>query len=81
MPVEAKIPTRMGDGYMVELTRSELRADLEDATQPAARKAKVPPLTQDELDHLLDIYASRAASPPSTSATRSSSAATAAAAR
>ena len=59
--MEAKIPTRMGDGFMVELTRSELRADLEAATQEAARRAKVPPLTQDELDHLLDIYASRAA--------------------
>jgi dimethylamine--corrinoid protein Co-methyltransferase len=59
--VEAKIPTRMGDGFMVEMTRSELRADLEDATEAAARKAKVPPLSQDELDHLLDIYASRAA--------------------
>jgi len=59
--VEAKIPTRMGDGYMVELTRSELRADLEDATREAARKAKVPPLGPDELSHLLDIYASRAA--------------------
>ena len=58
--MEAKIPTRMGDGFMVEMTRSELRAGIEDATQAAARKAKVPPLTQDELDHLLDIYASPA---------------------
>ena len=59
--MEAKIPTRMGDGYMVELTRSELRADLEDATREAARKARVAPLGPDELGHLLDIYASRAA--------------------
>ena len=59
--MEAKVPTRMGDGFMVELTRSELHADIEAATQEAARKAKVPPLGQDELDHLLDIYASRAA--------------------
>ena len=34
--MEAKIPTRMGDGFMVEMTRSELRADLEDATREAA---------------------------------------------
>jgi dimethylamine--corrinoid protein Co-methyltransferase len=51
----------MGDGFMVELTRSELRADIEDATQAAARKAKVPALTAAEQEHLLDIYASRAA--------------------
>ena len=35
--MEAKIPTRMGDGYMVELTRSELRADLEEATRGGAQ--------------------------------------------
>jgi dimethylamine--corrinoid protein Co-methyltransferase len=61
MAVEVRIPTRMGDGFMVEMTRGELRADLEDATREAARKAKCPPLARDELDHLLDIYASRAA--------------------
>jgi len=61
MPVEARIPTRMGDGFMVEMTRSELRADIEEATAAAAAKSKAPPLTPDELDHLLDIYASRAA--------------------
>jgi dimethylamine---corrinoid protein Co-methyltransferase len=59
--MEPRIPTRMGDGFMVELTRSELRADIEDATQLAARKAKVEPLTAAEQEHVLDIYASRAA--------------------
>jgi dimethylamine--corrinoid protein Co-methyltransferase len=61
MPVEARIPTRMGDGFMVEMTRSELRADIEQATMQAAAKAKVPPLAADEQAHLLDIYASPAA--------------------
>ena len=61
MLVEPKIPTRMGDGFMVEMTRSELRADIEAATAEAARKAKCPPLAADELGHLLDIYASPAA--------------------
>ena len=42
------------------MTRSEIKADLEAGTQLAAKKAKVPELTQDELDHLLDIYASAA---------------------
>jgi dimethylamine---corrinoid protein Co-methyltransferase len=58
--METKIPTRMGDGSFAEMTRGELRADIEDATQLAARKAKTEPLTQDEQDHLLDIYASTA---------------------
>ncbi len=58
--MEQKIATRMGDGSLVEMTRSEIKADLEEGTQIAAKKAKVPELTQDELDHLLDIYASSA---------------------
>jgi len=58
--LEPKIPTRMGDGSLVEMTRSEIKADLEAGTQLAARRAKVPELTQDELDHLLEIYASAA---------------------
>src|SRR5450756_1860923 len=60
MPLEPRIPTRMGDGSLVEMTRSEIKADLEAGTQLAAKKAKVPELAQDELDHLLDIYASAA---------------------
>jgi dimethylamine--corrinoid protein Co-methyltransferase len=59
--METRVPTRMGDGFMVEMTRSELRADIEAATQEAARKAKTPPLAAAEQEHLLDIYASRAA--------------------
>ena len=58
--MEQKIPTRMGDGSLVEMTRSEIKADLEEGTQIAAKKAKVAELTQDEFDHLLDIYASSA---------------------
>jgi dimethylamine---corrinoid protein Co-methyltransferase len=58
--LEPKIPTRMGDGALVDMTRSEIKADLEEGTQIAAKRAKVDTLTQDELDHLLDIYASAA---------------------
>ena len=58
--MESRIPTRMGDGSLVEMTRSEMKADLEEGTQIAAKKAKAPELTPDELDHLLDIYASPA---------------------
>jgi dimethylamine--corrinoid protein Co-methyltransferase len=50
----------MGDGALVKMTRSELRADIEAGSQAAAERAKVPPLAQGELDHLLDIYASQA---------------------
>ena len=58
--MERKVMTRMGDGALVEMTRSELRADIESRLRGAAATAKVPPLTQDELDHLLEIYASPA---------------------
>ena len=57
---EQRIPTRMGDGSIVRLTRSELRADIEDGVAQAVKRAKVPPLTDDEQLHLLDIYASPA---------------------
>jgi dimethylamine--corrinoid protein Co-methyltransferase len=60
VPLEAKILTRMGDGALVEMTRSEIRTDLEEGTQLAAKKARVAELTQDEIDHLLDIYGSSA---------------------
>jgi len=58
--MEQRIRTRSGDGSLVELTRSEIEADLLDGTAAAAKRAKVPPLGQDELDHLLDIFASPA---------------------
>jgi dimethylamine---corrinoid protein Co-methyltransferase len=51
---------RSGDGSRIELDRGQLRAELEDGTSAAAKRAKVPELTADELDHLLDIFASRA---------------------
>ena len=57
---EPRIPTRMGDGSFVGLTRSEIKADLEAGAEAAAARAKVPVLSEDELDHLLDIYASAA---------------------
>jgi dimethylamine--corrinoid protein Co-methyltransferase len=48
----------MGDGSQVLMTRSEIKADLEEGTAAAASRAKVAPLTDSELDHLLDLYAS-----------------------
>ena len=55
-----RIPTRLGDGSLVEMTVAELEADLHEATEGAARRAKVEPLEQAELDHLLDIFTSPA---------------------
>ena len=52
-----KILTRMGDNSNVELTRDELRHELEEGTESAAKKAKIPPLTENELDYLEDMFA------------------------
>jgi len=56
--MEAKIVTRMGDGSRLEMTASEIRADIEDGVAAAVKRAKVPPLTSDEIDHLCDIFTS-----------------------
>jgi dimethylamine--corrinoid protein Co-methyltransferase len=58
--VEPHVLARMGDGSLVESTRSQIRADLEEGTQAAAARGKMAPLAADELDHLLGIYASSA---------------------
>ncbi|MDI3486752.1 MAG: dimethylamine---corrinoid protein Co-methyltransferase [Methanolobus sp.] len=52
----SKIHTRMGDGRRVEMTREEIKAEIEDGNNNAATKGKVPSLTDDELDHLADIF-------------------------
>ncbi len=54
----AKIKTRYGDGWFVELSESELKQDMEDGTREAAEKGRIAPLTQDELAHLYDIFSS-----------------------
>ena len=58
MTEETRVPTRMGDGTFTHLTRSEIRADLIAGSEVATKRAKVPLLTDDEIDHLLEIYAS-----------------------
>ena len=55
-----RIPTRLGDGSLADMTVAELQADLEAGTALAARRAKVEPLSADELAHLLDIFTSPA---------------------
>jgi dimethylamine---corrinoid protein Co-methyltransferase len=56
--MEDRIPTRMGDGALVRMTPSEIRADLEAGTAVGAARAKVPVLSSAEIDHLFEIYAS-----------------------
>jgi dimethylamine--corrinoid protein Co-methyltransferase len=58
--METRIATRLGDGSPIEMTPSAIRADVEDGIAAAARRAKVPPLIADEIDHLCDIFSSNA---------------------
>ncbi len=51
-----KIFTRYGDGTPVELSESELMEDLRAGTEDAADRGNIPPLTDDELKHLLHIF-------------------------
>ena len=51
-----KFYTRMGDGSVIELSESELKRDLEEGTGDAAERGRIPPLCEDELSYLLDIY-------------------------
>jgi len=55
-----RIPTRLGDGSLTEMTRAEIEADLHAGSEAAVKRAKVEPLTQDDLDHLRDIFTSPA---------------------
>jgi len=55
-----KFYTRMGDGSVVELSESQLKRDLEEGTRDAAERAKIHPLSEDELSYLFDVYSSPA---------------------
>ena len=54
------IPTRMGDGSLVRMTRAQIEADIRAGVEAGAKRAKVEPLGADEIDHLVDIFASSA---------------------
>ena len=51
-----KIVTRMGDGYLTDMTESELKKDLENGTIDASSKGRIPSLSEDELRHLYEIF-------------------------
>jgi dimethylamine---corrinoid protein Co-methyltransferase len=56
--MERRVLTRLGDGTFVEMTPSEIQADLLAGSELGARRAKVPVLGDDEIAHLLDIFCS-----------------------
>jgi dimethylamine--corrinoid protein Co-methyltransferase len=56
----AKVFSRLGDGSPIELTESELMHDLEEGTADAADRGKIPPLSEEELKYLFDIFISPA---------------------
>jgi len=48
--------TRTGDGRLVDMTRDEIRQDLIAGSEDAADRGKIPPLTENEIDRLLDLF-------------------------
>ena len=56
----AIIQTRLGDGSRIEMTASEMRAEVEEGVEAAVKRARVPRLTASEVDHLCDIFCSNA---------------------
>lgn len=49
------ILTRMGDGFYVEMTKAEIRKEIEEGVTEGSKKAKCPALTDDDIDKLMDI--------------------------
>ncbi len=48
---------RMGDGRVEHLSSDELRADILLGTEDAADRGRIPALTENERDHLFDLFA------------------------
>ena len=58
--MERRIATRLGDGSFIELTRGEIEADLVAGSEMGAKRSKAPVLSDDEIAHLLGIFATEA---------------------
>ena len=52
----SKYITRMGDGFKLELTESEIKEDIEEGMMRAVKNGRVNPLLDDETEHLLNIF-------------------------
>lgn len=50
----------MGDGSLARRTSSQIEADIRDGVDAAVRRAKVPPLEDGEIRHLVEIFCSPA---------------------
>jgi len=46
------ILTRMGDGSFIEMSEAEIRKEIEAGVEEGAKKAKCPPLTEDDVEKL-----------------------------
>jgi dimethylamine--corrinoid protein Co-methyltransferase len=51
-----KILTRTGDGYKVEMSEDEILRDIEEGTNDAAGRAGIAPLSQAEIQYILELY-------------------------
>lgn len=51
-----KILTRTGDGFKVEMTEDDVRKDIEEGTNDAAGRADVAPLSEAEMQHILEMF-------------------------
>lgn len=51
-----KIWTHTGDGFKIELTEAEVREDIEIGVQDAVDRAGIPPLTENEIDHIFEMF-------------------------
>jgi len=56
----AKVSSRLGDGFPIELTENEPMHDLEEGTNDAVDRGKTLPLSEEELKYLFDIFISPA---------------------
>ncbi len=52
----SRIITRLGDGSIIEMTEKELREDIDAGIAEAVEKGEVPPLTQDEIEYLVELF-------------------------
>lgn len=50
------VTTRTGDGSTVAMTRDEIRRDVIEGSEAAAKKAKIPVLEENEVDYLVDMF-------------------------
>ncbi len=53
-----KIMTRMGSGFPIEMSESQLMEDLTGGSEDAADRGKIAPLSKEELDYLFDLFIS-----------------------